>query len=287
MYSFVDLYRCEHSVERLCLGLGISRSGYYAWKTRKPGKRALSNQALLRAIVSLHEKYPVYGLDSIYHLLHHNYKCSRARVYRLMKQANIHSIRTKAFKVTTNSNHRFPAAPNLLQRNFNVTEPNRVWVSDITYVHTDEGWLYVAAIKDLCTKKIVGYAFSNRIDTSLTLEALHMALSRERPAPGLIHHSDRGVQYACSAYRDELLHFGCIPSMSRSGNPYDNAVAENFFSCLKCECVHLNHFASRSQASLAVFAYIEAFYNTVRPHSALGWISPNAFVRSLCKSTVA
>lgn len=268
-------------MDRLCLEPELSRSAFYAWKSHKPSKRALSNQALLRAIVTLHEKYPTYGLDSIYHVLHRDYSCSRKRVHRLMKQANIHSLRTKAFKVTTNSNHKFPISPNLRNRNFNFSEPNRAWASDITYVKTDEGWLYAATVKDLCTKKIVGYAFSNRIDTALALEALRMAIRREKPAAGLIHHSDRGSQYAATRYRKELASHGFLAGMSRSGNPYDNAVAENFFSCLKCECVHLSHFFSCRQAAQEIFSYIEAFYNSVRPHAALGWISPNQFARAL------
>lgn len=234
---------------------------------------------LLRRLVFLHTRYPALGLDSLYHILNRKYGVSRGRVHRLMKQADIHSLRHKVFKVTTNSNHKFPVAPNLLGRNFSVSHPNAVWVSDITYIRTGEGWLYLAIVKDLCTKQIVGYAFSERIDAALTCEALHMAVRRQRPPKGLIHHSDRGVQYACTAYQKALGLYHMIPSMSRKGDPYDNAVAENFFSCLKCELVHLTHFKTRSQAQLAIFEYIEAFYNSFRPHSAIGWFSPNHFAQ--------
>lgn len=273
----MDSHRSKTSVEILCRILELSRSGYYAWKTRRPSKRQQRNRVLLRRLVELHEKYPALGLDSLYHMLQPQFGCSRARVHRLMKQANLHSLRHNAYKGTTNSNHCYPTSPNLLQRQFSFVQPNQAWVSDITYVPTDEGWLYVAIVKDLCTKRVVGYAFSNHIDTALTLKALRVAEGREHPEPGLICHSDRGVQYAATLYRQELAQLGLRSSMSRKGDPYDNAVAENFFSCLKCELVHLTHFSSRSQAQVAIFAYIEAFYNSIRPHSALGWLTPNQF----------
>ena len=157
-------------------------------------------------------------------------------------------------------------------------------MGDITYIPTDEGWLYLAIVKDLCTRKIVGYAFSDRIDTQLTLAALDMAYRRRKPPKGLIFHSDRGVQYAARAYRERLEAYGIRQSMSRRGDPYDNAVAENFFSCLKCERVHLTHYPIRAIAQADVFAYMEGFYNTTRPHSALGWLSPHQFEAILISS---
>ena len=180
---------------KLCQLLEISRSGYYAWLRGGESARKTANQALLRELVRLHEKYPALGLDSLYHMLKPAFHCSRGRVHRLMKAAGIHSQRKRAYKATTNSRHNCPIAPNLLQRQFTFSRPNQAWVGDITYIPTGEGWLYFAIVKDLCTKKIVGYAFSQRIDTQLTLDALNMAVRRERPAPGLIFHSDRGVQY--------------------------------------------------------------------------------------------
>jgi transposase InsO family protein len=267
--------------------LEVSRSGYYAWKKRTPSKREQSNQLLLRAIVRLHQRYPALGLDSLYHLLKPDYGCSRGRVHRLMQQANIHSLRKRAYKATTNSKHSYPIAPNLLNRQFSISKPNSTWVGDITYIPTDEGWLYTAIVKDLCTKKIVGYAFSHRLDASLATNALEMALRRERPAPGLIFPSDRGIQYASLAYRQTLDRFGIRQSMSRKGDVYDNAVAENFFSCLKCEMVHLQRFPARCAAQTAIFAYIEAFYNSFRPHSAVGWIPPKHFERLLLQQSAA
>ena len=231
--------------------------------------------------MELHQKYPALGLDSLHHMLKPEFGCSRKRVHRQMRLAGISSVRCRAYKATTNSRHGHPPAPNLLQRKFYFEHPNQAWVGDITYIPTGEGWLYLAIVKDLCTRKIVGYAFSSRIDTALTLEALDMAVRRYKPSKGLIFHSDQGVQYAAAAFRERLESYGIQQSMSRKGDPYDNAVAENFFSCLKCELIHLKHYPTRASAQADVLAYIEAFYNTVRPHSALGWLSPTQFEASL------
>ena len=186
-------------------------SGYYAWLRGGESARKTANQALLRELVRLHEKYPALGLDSLYHMLKPVFHCSRGRVHRLMKAAGIHSQRKRAYKATTNSRHNCPIAPNLLQRQFTFSRPNQAWVGDITYIPTGEGWLYFAIVKDLCTKKIVGYAFSQRIDTQLTLDALNMAVRRERPAPGLIFHSDRGDELSDS--------YGAYAHTCRSGSP--------------------------------------------------------------------
>jgi transposase InsO family protein len=267
-------------VEKLCPLLNVTRSAYYAWKKRRhgggdrPSPRQLEDQAILRELVRLHQLYPALGLDSLHQLVRRTIRCSRKRVWRLMKKANIRSARHRAYKRTTNSNHKNPIAPNLLERGFSFSKPNRAWVSDITYIPTGEGWLYLAVVKDLCLKKVVGYAMSDRIDTKMTLDALSMAVRRQRPAPGLIFHSDRGVQYASHAFRQALESHGFRQSMSRKGDPYDNAVAENFFSCIKCECIDLQWLPTRAAARAAVFRYIEAFYNTVRPHSGIGWIAP-------------
>ena len=267
-------------MELLCLLLDVSRSGYYAWLKQQPSARKLEDQAILRELIRLHQKYPAMGLDSLHQMLKPEFHCSRKRVWRLMKQANIHSARSKTCKRTTNSNHSNPIAPNLLMRQFNFEKPNQAWVGDITYIPTGEGWLYLAVVKDLCLKKVVGYAFSDRIDTALTIAALEMAVRRQKPMPSLIFHSDRGAQYASLAYRQALERHGIVQSMSRKGDPYDNAVAENFFSCLKCECVYLNHFLTRNVAKTVIFRYIEAFYNPVRPHSGIGWMAPNVYEAS-------
>ena len=195
-----------------------------------------------------------------------------------MKSLGVHSLRKKAYRKTTHSKHSHPIAPNLLNRQFTFKQPNQAWVGDTTYIPTSQGWLYLTVVKDLYTRKIVGYAFPDRINTALSLQALNMAIQREKQQPCL---SDRGVQYASSDYRNALAAVGILQSMSRKGNPYDNAVAENFFSCLKCELVHLHHYATRAQAQTSIFAYIETFYNSLRPHSSLAWLSPNDFFSSL------
>lgn len=190
-------------------------------------------------------------------------------------------MRYKAYKVTTNSKHNNPIAPNLLGRKYKASMSCQVWVSDITYIPTGEGWLYLCVVKDLFTKKVAGYAYSDRINTALCLDALKMAVYRQKPGRGLIFHSDRGVQYASAAFGSFLYRQGFLQSMSRKGDPYDNAVAENFFSCLKCECVHLSHFPTRNAAKTAIFNYIETFYNRVRPHSGIGWMAPCDFEYSI------
>lgn len=286
-YRYIRTARAGASVELVCRLLEVSRSGYYEWLGRKPSLRRQKDQELKRRLLSLHQRYPALGLDSLYHLIRPQLSCSRKRIHRLMNEMNISSTRRRAYKATTNSRHAHPIAPNLLARRFSFDKPDTAWVGDITYIPTGEGWLYCAVVKDLCTKQIVGYAFSDRIDTNLTLAALGMAVRRRKPLPGLIFHSDRGVQYAAYAYRQRLASLGIRQSMSRKGDPYDNAVAENFFSCLKCECVHLRHFASRAQAMADVFAYIETFYNPVRPHSSIGWRPPDAFARALSEHPAA
>ena len=274
-------------MELLCRLLEVSRSGYYEWLSRKPSLRRQQDQALKLRLLSLHQRYPALGLDSLYHLIRSELACSRKRIHRLMNELGISSIRKRAYKATTNSRHSHPIAPNLLMCKFSFDAPNKAWVGDITYIPTDEGWLYCAIVKDLCTKQILGCAFSDHIDTHLALAALDAAVHRRQPDPGLIFHSDRGVQYAACAYRQRLTELGIRQSMSRRGDPYDNAVAENFFSCLKCECVHLRHFASRAQAMADVFAYIETFYNPLRPHSSIGWRPPDAFARALSEHPAA
>ena len=273
-------------MEQVCRVLEISRSGYYDLGKRAVPKRERRNQELKRRLVELHEKYPAFGLDSLYLPLKPEFGCSRKRVHRQMRLLGICSVRRRAYKTTTNSKHGNPIAKKPLQRKFYFDHPNQAWVGDITYIPTVEGWLYLAIVKDLCTRKIVGYAFSSKIDTQLTLTALDMAVNRQKPKKGLIFHSDRGFQYAAKAYRERLQAYGVRQSMSRKGDPYDNAVAENFFSCLKCEFVHLKQYPTHLAAQSDIFIYLESFYNTVRPHSALGWIPPAKF-EALYYSSVA
>jgi len=201
----------------------------------------------------------------------------RYRARSLMKKAGVSVKHRKKFRITTDSKHNLPVAPNLLDRNFQVDRPDTVWCSDITYLWTMEGWLYLAVVIDLYSRKVVGWAMSSRMKASLVMEALSMAYWRRKPGKGLIHHSDRGVQYASHAYQDLLRRNGFIPSMSRKGNCYDNAPAESFFSTLKNELIHLRRFKTREEAKQAVFDYIEVFYNRQRRHSSLGYLTPLEF----------
>jgi putative transposase len=258
----------------MCDLLKVSRSGYYDWLGRPPSKRSRKHTRILNKIKAIHERFPMYGLDPIWAELKESIPCSRGAVYRLMREHGIQSKRKSKWKATTNSKHNLPVAPNLLNQDFDVETPNTVWVSDITYNWTDEGWLYTAIIKDLCTKEIVGYAMDKRMTKELVIKALLMALRKAKPGPGLIFHSDRGSQYCSKAFRALLEENQLRQSMSRKGNPYDNAPAENFFSCLKCECTNFLHFRTRRDAKQAIFEYIEIYYNRQRRHAALGWISP-------------
>jgi putative transposase len=191
-----------------------------------------------------------------------------------MKKNGIKSERKTKWKATTNSKHNLPVAPNILEQNFNANDPNTVWVGDITYNWTEEGWLYTAIVKDLCTKEVVGYAMGDRITKELVIKAMKKAIRKEKPKSGLIFHSDRGSQYCSNDFKDMLKVNHIRQSMSRKGNPYDNACAENFFSCLKCECTNFYYFRNRDEAKQTIFEYIEVYYNRQRRHAALGWIAP-------------
>ena len=268
----------RYGVKLVCEALGLSRSGYYAQLKAKPGKRARQEAAIRREILLSHTRAPSYGADNIHADVREKMVCGRNRVRRLMREMGIRSCRKRKYKATTNSRHHYEVAPNML-RKAEVQTPNQAWASDITYIPTDQGWLYLATVKDLFTREIVGFATGERITSELAQAALQQAIMRHRPKPGLIHHSDRGVQYCCVEYQALLKKHGILPSMSRKGNPYDNAVAENFFSCLKCEMVFLHRFKTRREAALAIFRYIVGFYNKRRRHSALGRISPAEFRR--------
>jgi transposase InsO family protein len=211
----------------------------------------------------------------------------RHRVARLMRENALQGKRRRRFRNTTQSNHRYPVAENALARRFEVNQPNAAWVTDITYVWTWEGWLYLCVILDLYSRRVVGWAMSERIDQALTLTALQMALQARVPGAGLLHHSDRGSQYAAHAYRDMLGEHGIVCSMSRKGNCWDNAVAESFFATLKVELVYDSVFPTRSRATAAIFEYIEAFYNRVRRHSFLGYVSPVDFERNNTRLPIA
>jgi putative transposase len=261
----------------MCQVLGVSTSGYYAWKKQVPSQRELGNQKLVLQIKAVYaENHQVYGSPRIQNeLSDQGIRCSEKRVARLMRQNGICARQAKRRRVqTTDSNHDLPVAPNVLDQQFEADEPGQKWVSDITYVPTQKGWLYLAAIMDLYSRRIVGWAMDKTLASSLVQQALEMALAGRLLKAGLLHHSDRGSQYASHEYRELLAAHKMVASMSRTGNCYDNAAMESFFSTLKCERVHHRDYATHDEARQDLFAYIELFYNRKRRHSALGYLSP-------------
>jgi putative transposase len=276
-----------HRLGMLCRMLDVSRSGYYDWIERcnppDPDTTALA-VAARAAHARGRDSYGPKRLRT--ELAEMGFVRSLAAVKRLRKRLGLRCRHKRRFIRTTDSNHNLPVAPNLLEQRFNqTTAPNQVWVTDITYVRTGEGWLYVAAIKDLFNKKIVGWAMMDHMRATLTSQALWMAVRQERPMAGLIHHSDRGSQYASREYRQLLDQFGMQASMSRRGNCYDNAPMESFWASLKKEQVHHRHYQTRDEARTDIFDYIACFYNTIRRHSALGNVSPQDFTASLAAQT--
>jgi len=275
----------EYSIAELCGTLNVTRSGYHAWTGREPGVRAQANAVLLPLITQAHrESRQTYGSPRTLNWLHQRgQRCGRMRIARLMRAAGLNSRPRRRFRPVnlTDSDHDLPVAPNRLRELAAPQQRDAVWVADITYVETAEGWLYVAGVLDRCTRRCIGWAMGESLATTLPLAALEMALKQRRPPAGLVHHSDRGVQYASAAYRQVLAQAGVIPSMSRPGNCYDNAAMESFWSSLKRELVHRRQFATRAEARAAVFEWIEVFYNRERLHSALGYHSPVDFETNL------
>ena len=271
-----------HSILALCHNLAVSPSGYYAWQQRRrtPGPRALANQSLAGTIQTIHaQSRQTYGSPRVQQALRQQgHRHGRKRIARLMRAAGLCGRQPGRYRVrTTDSNHDHPLAPNRLATAPKATAANQIWVMDITYVQTGEGWLYVAAILDLYSRKIVGWAMSHRIDTDLVLKALAMALLHRQPPAQMLCHSDRGVQYAAGDYRQALAHAGLIASMSRKGNCYDNAAMESFWSTLKLELIYRRNFTTHHQARTEIFDFIECFYNPKRLHSALNFLSPVDF----------
>jgi putative transposase len=274
--------KTHYPIRLLCLCLNVSPSGFYDWERRRirPCARALENQSLAREIDQIHTRSrQTYGAPRIQRELRKKGRChGRNRVARLMKEKGLCGRQKGRYRVqTTDSNHDQPIAPNRLADAAKATAPNQLWVADITYIETQEGWLYLAAILDLYSRRIVGWAMSERIDTALVLSALAMALRHRCPPAKLIFHTDRGVQYASADYRQALGKAGLIASMSRRGNCYDNATIESFWATLKLELVYRCSFDTRAQARRQIFDYIETFYNRQRAHSALDYQSPVDF----------
>jgi putative transposase len=278
-FQFIEDYRDEFPVRLMCKVLEVSTSGYYAWRGRPPSKREMANRALTAKIKEEFEKSAeTYGSPRIYQVMRKlGLMCSPNRVARLMRAAGLKAKQTRRYRSTTKRNKADRAAPNRLNRDFSATAPNRKWVTDITYIATQEGWLYLAAIMDLFSRRIVGWAMSPRMTSALTLRALDMAIRRCRPESGLIHHSDQGSQYTDSEYQAVLAAHKIIASMNGVGTWYDNAPMESFFGTLKSELVHHRAYRSRAEASSDLFYYIEAWYNRRRLHSALGYESLEAY----------
>ena len=269
----------NHAVTRLCHAVEVSRSGYYAWRKSVESERKRRNRRLLEEIREIYDgSRRVYGAPRVFDELRiRGRPCGRHRVARLMQRAGLRARITQRFRVTTRADHRHPTAPNLLGQRFRAARANESWVADITYIPTHEGWLYLAVVIDLFSRRVVGWATSGTMTRALVIDALQMALGRRRAAPGLLHHSDRGSQYASNEYQLLLAREGFVCSMSGRGNCYDNAVAESFFHTLKTELVHRHRYESRSAAHASLFEYIEGFYNRQRKHSALGYKSPIAY----------
>ena len=278
-FEFIDVEKAYYPIRILVRVMEVSRSGYYAWLSRDARPRATEDAYLLRLIRSIHEKSrKTYGSPRITRELHKLGECvSRNRVARLMRKNGIRSKHRRRFRVTTQSNHRRPVAPNLLEREFSAEKPNEVWVGDITYIWTLEGWLYLAVLLDLFSRRVVGWSMDERIQDDLTLSALEMAIESRQPEAGLIHHTDQGSQYASGEYLACLKTHDLVASMSRRGNCWDNAVAESFFASLEKELLLDSVFVSRDHARREVFDYIEAFYNRGRSHSTIGHVSPVEF----------
>lgn len=278
-FAFIAAEKACAPIAVLCRLLGVSRSGYYAWEERGPSRRAAEDEKLAVQVAAIHKASgDRYGSPRVHaELAAQGVAVSRKRVARLMASLGLESVRKRPYKATTDSKHALPVAENILDREFDVDAPNVAWVTDITYVWTAEGWLYLAAILDLFSRRVVGLAMSERIDRALVLDALRNAVGRRVPNAGLVHHSDRGSQYASGDYQDALDDLGVVCSMSRKGNCWDNAVAESFFATLKTELVYTRRFATRAEAREAIFDFIEVFYNRRRRHSTLGYLSPIDF----------
>ena len=280
-FAFIAEEKAAFPVRLLCRTLQVSRAGFYAWQGRPPAPRARADNRLGLEIAAIHaESRERYGSPRVHaELADRGCRISRKRVARLMRARGLAARRRRRVRVTTHSRHPFPVAPNVLARQFERPQPDRAWVTDITYIPTGEGWLYLAVLLDLCSRLAVGWAMSERLTDDLTLDALGMALARRCPPQGLLHHSDRGSQYASGDYQRVLAQHGIVGSMSHRGNCWDNAVAESFFATIKVELVHDAAWATRAAARAELVEYLEVFYNGQRRHSALGYLSPRAFER--------
>ncbi len=277
----MDGQRKAYPLPAMCATLSVSTSGYQAWKRGgSPNRKRLTDAQMLALIRAIHAEFKgAYGSPRMTEEIRdRGFPASKERVERLMKENGIRARHKRRFKATTDSKHSLPVAPNLLDRNFTPSAPNQVWTADLTYIWTAEGWLYLAVVLDLFNREVVGWSLKPRMTADIVIDALTMAWFRRKPAPGLIHHSDRGSQYASHAFQARLNEYGMICSMSRKGNCWDNAPTESFFNSYKNERVHGTRYETRAQAIADAFDYIEPFYNRRRKHSTLGYASPRQFL---------
>jgi transposase InsO family protein len=285
-YQFVADHKDEFPVTRMCRVLGVSTSGYYASRKRPQSQRDRDNLVLVEQIKEVHTaSRGLYGSPRVHAELvkGQHIPCNKKRVERLMRIHQIHGRQRRRRRVqTTDSNHSLPVAPNLLDREFTAEAPDRKWVADITYVPTEQGWLYLAVVLDLFSRRVIGWSMADTLCTVLVKNALEMAMAFRQPQAGLLHHSDRGSQYASAEYQAVLESGKMVASMSRSGNCYDNAAMESFFGTLKCELIHDRCYRTHAEARQDIFEYIEVFYNRQRRHSALGYLSPAEYEK-LCQ----
>ena len=285
IYAFIETEKANHRVSVMCRAMKVSKSGFYSWRDREPSARARADALLLEKIVCIHrDSRETYGAPRIHFELRVlGVRCARKRVARLMQEAGLFGCggrRRKARTTLRSRTKRTPPAPDLVERNFTPEAPDRLWVADITYVRTWEGWLYLSFVLDTYSRKVVGWSMANNLRTELVLDAVNMAIYTRRPSPGLIHHSDRGSQYTSVEFSSRLAEAGLSPSMGSVADAYDNSMAESFVSTLKRELIHRHSWPSRQIARTAIFEYIEGFYNTRRRHSALGHLSPSEYEES-------
>jgi transposase InsO family protein len=278
-YRAIQEHDRRFPIRLMCRALAVSPAGYYAWRDRPESRRSVGNRALLSAIRVIHRaSRETYGSPSIWNaLIKQGHDVGEHRVARLMRQDGIRAKTIKKWRATTQSQHRLPVAANTLNRQFTVESPNRVWAGDITYVWTAEGWLYLAVVLDLYSRAVIGWAMGARLTGDFVQHALTMALQQRTPTRGLLHHSDRGSQYAATSYQQLLATHGITASMSRTGNCWDNACVESFFGTLKRELIYHRQYRTRDEATQDIFEYIEVFYNRLRRHSTLGYDSPAEF----------
>ena len=276
-YGLIRSNAADFPIQLMCEVLEVSRSGYYDWIGRSESVRAAADRALATEIRASHDaSRGRYGSPRVHaELRAHGRRIGRKRVARLMRGMGLAARRPRRFRRTTDSAHAFPVAPNLLGRDFQAPAPDRIWLADITYIWTAQGWLYLAVVLDLFSRQVVGWAMAEHLGHELALAALDMAIERRRPAPGLVQHSDRGVQYAAQGYRSRLREHGIVCSMSRKGDCWDNAPMESFFATLKGELVDAREYLTRDEARADVFQYIEGFYNRRRLHSSIGYRTPD------------